>query len=212
MNLLTEFEQEFFASPVVEPDDGEQVVAASAVLPVVTQEFLVGVGELPLIIGCEDGDNALVATPFIVVLQNLECQHVCPELPAALILVDGTKETISLAASQDALYPELRLFYHRLVIQDVSKVGIAAEPVWNFLPAMTATGFEPCVALLVEPVADFAELTAQAVLLPDEHLAHPSAGNDGCGSQFDKRIGRQRSSVVDVEGRSRLDLVGLYHA
>ena len=189
MNLLGEVEQERFARAVVEPDDGEQVVTASAVLPVIAQEFLFGVGELPLVVCCEDRDDTFVAAPLVIVLQDLECEHVCPKLPAALVLVDRTKESVRLTAAQDAFNPELCLVYHRLVIQDVGEVGIASEPIWNFLPTVIAAGFEPGVAFLVEPVADFTELSAQAILLPLQHLANPSPGNDGGRRQFDEGIG-----------------------
>ena len=166
VNLLAKLEQELLASPVVEPDDGEQVVAATAVLPVVAQELLVGVLELPLVVCRKHLDDAFVAAPLVVILQDLERQHVRPKLPAALVLVDGTEETVCLTAAQDALNPELRFVEQRLVVQDVSEVGIASEPVRHFFPAVTAAGFEPRVALLVEPVADFPELSAQSVLLP----------------------------------------------
>ena len=212
MYLLAELEQELVAGAVVEPDDGEQVVAAARVLPVVAQEFLVGVLELPLVVSGEDGQDALVAAPLVVVLQDLQGEHVGPKLaPSVLVLIDGTEETVGLTAAQDAFYPELRLVYHRLVIQDVGKVGIASEPVGHFFPAVTAAGFEPRVALLVEPVADLAELTAQSVLLPLEHLANPAAGCDGCGGQLDEGVGRQRSPVVDVEGTRRLDVGWRHH-
>ena len=204
--LPGKLEQEGLARAVVEPDDGEQVVAAAAVLPVVAQELLVGVLELPFVVGCEDGQHALVAAPLVVVLQDLQRQHVCPQLAASvLVLVDGAEETVCLTAAQDALDPELRLVEQRLVVQDVSEVGVAAEPVRHFFPAVAAAGFEPRVALLVEPVADFSELSAQSVLLPQEHLAHPSAGGDGGGSG-------QRSPVVDVERGGGLDFVGRHHA
>ena len=216
--LLTELEQERLAGAVVEPDDGEQVVAAAAVLPVVAQELLVGVLEFPLVVSCEDGQHALVTAPLVVVLQDLQRKHVGPKLPScilllapcSLMLVDGTEESVGLTAAQNAFYPELRLVYHRLVAQDVGEVGIASEPVRHFFPAVTATGFEPRVALLVEPVADFAELTAQAVLLPNEHLAHPATGRDGCRRQLDEGIGRQRRTIVDVECACAAD-IGLCH-
>ena len=73
---------------------------------------------------------------------------------------------------------------------------------------MTTAGFEPCVALLVEPVADFAKLSAQAVLLSLQHLAYTSSGDDGRGGELDEGVGRQRSAVVDVERCRRLDVLG----
>ena len=73
MDLPSKFEQKLLASPIVEPNDGEQVVATSAVLPIVTQEFLFGVGELPFIISRKHLDNTLVSAPLVIILQDLEC-------------------------------------------------------------------------------------------------------------------------------------------
>ena len=210
--LCGKFKQEGLACAVVEPDDGEQVVAATRVLPIVAQEFLVGVLELPLVVGGEDGQDALVAAPLVVVLQDLQRKHVGPKFASAiLVLVDGAEETVRLTAAQNAFYPELRLVEHRLVIQDVGKVGIASEPVRHFLPAVTAAWLQPGIAFLVEPVADFAKLSAQAVLLPQEHFANPAAGRDRCGRQLDERIVGQGSTVVDIERGCRFNVAGLHH-
>ena len=119
LDLAAEVEQEGFSCSVVEPDDGVEVVAASAVFPVVSEEFFVGVGELPFVVGGEDGYDAFVAAPFVVVLEDLECEHVCPELSSAVVFVDGTEESVGLCAAQDAFYPELCFVEHCFVVQDV---------------------------------------------------------------------------------------------
>ena len=199
MHFLHQVQQEAVACAVVEPDDAQQVVAATAVLPVVAQELLLRIVQLPLEVTLHHAQHTLVAAVLVVVLQDLQRQHIGPQLaPPVLFLVHRTKVAIGLSALDDGLNPELRLVEQSLLAQHVSHVAVAAKPIGNLLPAVRAAALEPSVAFLVEPIADLAQMTCQAVPLTLQHLAYPSAGSHSACRQLQEYVRTQRRTVVHV--------------
>ena len=116
VNLMAKVQQPTLTRAVIKPDDGQQVVTASAVLPVVTQELFLGVLHFPLKVTLHYLEHALITAIVVVILQNLQGKHICPELTASvLILIHRTEITVGLSTLDDCLYPELCLVQHGLI-------------------------------------------------------------------------------------------------
>ena len=198
--LPHELEQKLLPGAVVEPDDAEQIVASTAVLPVVTQELLVGIGQFPSAVGGHHGQHALVGRVLVVVLQDLQSQHVGPQLaPAVLVGIHWTEIAVGLGAAQYGIYPEVRLSELGLISQLASQGMIATQPIGHFFPSVRTALLEPGIAFLVEPVTYLAQPACQSFRLTAQHLAHPSAGFHTAQRELDEDVGAQWCTVVHVE-------------
>ena len=173
VNLVGEVKEKLVARAVVEPQHRIEVVATTAVLPIVFKKLVVGNGHLPSEIVGHELQDPLVARMFIIGLERGEHDHLCPQLGLVAAHVDGSERPVFALALEDGLNPCLCLREHGLVVKDISEVAIALEPIGHLLPSVVAPFCEPCVVVLVEPCRDLAEMSRQAVALQLQVTAHP---------------------------------------
>ena len=91
------------------------------------QEFLLGIGKFPAVVSRKGIDDASVAAVVVVVLKDLQGEHVGPHLTSSFPVVGRAEEAIVfVAAVQNGFNPKAGFCQHVFVVQHIGHVAVAA--------------------------------------------------------------------------------------
>ncbi len=202
-------EQPLLPRAVIEPVDAVQVVAAADFLPARGQQLVERYGGLPAEVPRHQIDHSPVAGRFIVGPQRKHHDHVGPKIDR--LGVARARDRQVAARAEVAVFPLRRQHLldpaqgfgdHALVLQHITEIHIAFQPIRDLLPSgrAFAARVHPGIAL------EFAEL-AQLRKMPGESAGHqlqlcakPAFGTNAANRQFDQRTRQQRVAVPLVRG------------
>ncbi len=198
-------QQPRFARAVVEPEDAFDVVAEADFGPVAFAKGADGKGVLPFEITAHQLDDAGISRRFVIGLEDVEHEHVRPEIGFAVQAGEQlarAEPAVLALGGQGGVNPLFGLRHDGMVLEDVTQIAIALEPVGHFLPAelALALGIGPGAFGEIQPGGDLLQMAGHAVAFQLELMAQPAAWGDGADGQFAKRRGRQRRTIGGVEG------------
>ena len=196
---------------VVKPVDTDDVITATAFLPIIFQKLVIGNSHLPLEVIRHQVNDTLILRILIIRLQTPEHNHLCPKFAFAVTFIDRTEIAIRLATGKYTFNPIFGFFNHLRVIQDVCQITVPFEPVRDFLPAVIATSCQPGIIILFQPSADFSQVSGQTVTLQLQILLHPSFGLNTTYRQLYKIQRSKRSAIPDIIGIDGLYVRSVYY-
>ena len=196
---------------VVKPVDTDDVITATAFLPIIFQKLVIGNSHLPLEVIRHQVNDTLILRILIIRLQTPEHNHLCPQFAFAVTFIDRTEIAIRLATGKYTFNPIFGFFNHLRVIQDVCQITVPFEPVRDFLPAVIATSCQPGIIILFQPSADFSQVSGQTVTLQLQILLHPSFGLNTTYRQLYKIQRSKRSAIPDIIGIDGLYVRSVYY-
>ena len=179
--------------------------------PVADQEVGVLIVQLEAEVLRQEGQHPRVAAIFVVRLQDVEHEHVRPEVGAAVglgVMLVGLRAepAVGLLAGQRGLDPAAGVVDDPLVVEHVAQVAVALEPIGHLFPAVGpfALGIAPGAALELAPGRHLGQVAGHAVGLKLQLVQQPALRLDGADGQLRQRAGHQRGAIGRVEaGRGR---------
>src|SRR5437660_1750922 len=115
---------------------------------------------------------------LVIRLEAEEHNHVGPIITAAILFEPLVRPKIAVRplAGKNAFNPDLTLGNHLWVVENVTKFNVTLQPIRQFLPAVFAFAIfaEPGVIVLLQPGADFTEVTAETIALAAQHFEQPA--------------------------------------
>src|SRR5262249_1476646 len=130
VNLLTQVEKPGLAGPVVEPVNALEIVAGPDPGPVTGKEVCFRDLELPLKVACHEGEDPAIVRVFVIGLQNVEHDHVRPQVRLALercLEAARSEPAVRLLAGKDGIDPAPGLLDDGFVLEDVAEIAVSFQ-------------------------------------------------------------------------------------